>query len=87
MYKREAIISMKQDKCRGVVIMDKIKYTEKCLILLSTEQYQTLNFDSAKSTGSQVKRMLRKTKSKLPIQDYKCLQPGEFYGTAKLNKI
>ena len=36
--------------------------------------------------------MLRKIKSKLPIQDYKFLYPagsypGKFYGTAKLHKI
>ena len=37
LYKREDVIIMKQDKGSGVVIMDKTKYTEKCLALLSTK--------------------------------------------------
>ena len=90
--KREDIITMKQDKGRRVVIMDKTKYTDKCLALLSIKQFQTLNFDPTKSTESKVQRMLRKIKSKLPIQDYKHLYPtgsypDTFYGTAKLHKI
>ena len=71
--KREGIIIMKQDKDRGVVIMDKAKYTDKYLELLSEKQFQRLNFDPTKSTESKVQRVLRKIKSKLPIQDYKCL--------------
>ena len=90
--KHEDIVIMKQDKGRGVMIMDKTKYSEKCLELLSTKQFQTLNFDPTKSTELKVQRMLRKIKSKLPIQDYKHLYPtgsypGKFYWTAKLHKI
>ena len=38
--KRNDIIIMKQDKGRGVVIMDKSKYTEKGLTLLSTNSFR-----------------------------------------------
>ena len=38
--KRNDIIIMKQDKGRGVVIMDKSKYTEKGLTILSRKQFQ-----------------------------------------------
>lgn len=60
--------------------------------LLSTKQFQILNFGPKKSAELKVQRMLRKIKSKLPIQDYKCLYPtgsypGRFYGTAKLQKF
>ena len=48
--KREGIIIMKQDKDRGVIIMDKAKYTDKYLELLSEKQFQRLNFDPTKST-------------------------------------
>ena len=48
--KREGIIIMKQDKDRGAVIMDKAKYTDKYLELLSEKQFQRLNFDPTKST-------------------------------------
>ena len=60
--------------------------------IIFNKQFQTLNFDPTKSTESKVQSMLRKMKSKFPIQDYKCLYPtssypDEFYGTAKLHKI
>ena len=34
----DSIVIMKQDKGRGVAIMDKHKYTEKCLEMLNTKQ-------------------------------------------------
>ena len=37
--KRKDITILKQDKGRGVVIMDRGKYTEKCFNLLNTEQF------------------------------------------------
>ena len=75
MCKREDIIIMKQDKGGGVVIMGNAKYTEKCLALLSTWQFQTLNFEPTKSIEPKVQRILRKMKSKVPIQDYKRFIP------------
>ena len=66
--KREDIIIIKQDKRSGDVTMDKRKYPEKCLALLSTKQFKTLNFDPTKSTELKVQMMLRKMKSKLPTR-------------------
>ena len=40
LIKRSDVIFMKQDKGRGVVIMDKSKYTEKGLTLLSTKSFR-----------------------------------------------
>ena len=40
LMKRSDVIFMKQDKGRGVVIMDKSKYTEKGLTLLSTKSFR-----------------------------------------------
>ena len=56
--KHEDIIIMKQCKGSETVMMDKTKYTEKCLALLSAKQFQTLNFDPKKSTESKLQRML-----------------------------
>ena len=67
--KRNDIVIIKQDKGRGVVIMDKSKYTEKGLAILSTKQFQKLKLDPAKSTEEKVQRMIRKIKSKLIIQE------------------
>ena len=41
---------LKQDKGEGVVIMDKSKYTEKGLTLVSTKQFQKQNVNPPKST-------------------------------------
>ena len=37
--KRDDVIILKQDKDRGVVLMHKNKYTEKCMLLLNTKQF------------------------------------------------
>ena len=37
--KNHGIYIIKQDKGRGVVVMDKSKYTENCLHILQTEQF------------------------------------------------
>ena len=65
--KREDIIIMKQDKGGGVVFMGNPKCTEM--------QFQTLNFEPTKSIEPKVQRILRKMKSKVPIQDYKRFTP------------
>ena len=39
---KEGITIMKADKGRGVVIMNKSKYLEKCLTLLNSEQFVQL---------------------------------------------
>ena len=51
---------MKQDIGRGVVIMDKSKYTEKVFTILSTKLFQKLKLDPTKSTVEKVQRMVRK---------------------------
>ena len=37
--KRDDVIILKQDKRQGIMLMDKKKYTEKCLLLLNTKQF------------------------------------------------
>ena len=39
------VVIMKQDKGRGIVIMDRNKYFDKCLALLNSEQFVKLNQD------------------------------------------
>ena len=77
---------MKQDKGRGVVLMDKFKYTEKCLSLLNTDQVTKLDKDPTKTYEGKIQRILRKIKHKLSLRDYNKLypsgsNPGRFYGT------
>ena len=43
------IILLKEDKGRGVVVMDRSEYTEKCLEILSTKQFTVLENDPTKT--------------------------------------
>ena len=43
------IILLKEDKGRGVVVMDRWEYTEKCLEILSTKQFTVLENDPTKT--------------------------------------
>jgi len=86
------IVLLKQDKGRGIVIIDKEKYTEKCLSLLETQQFTKLDKDPTKTIEGKIQRAVRGIKSKLTEQEYRDLypsgsRPGKFYGTAKIHKL
>ena len=89
---RKDIVILKQDKGRGVVIMDQSNYTDKCMSLLRSNQFKHIPNDPTKSLESKIKWTIRKIKSKLSEQEYKKLYPtgswpGKFYGTAKIHKL
>ena len=72
--------------------MDRSKYTEKCLEMLSTKQFIVVEADPTKTLESKIQRILRKLNSKITDQKYKHLypkgsQPGKFYGAAKMRKL
>ena len=86
------ICIMRQDKGRRVVIIDKSKYTAKCLELLQTNKFSKLKHDPTKSFENKIQRTLRKLNKRLSTQQYYQLYPtgsfpGKFYGTAKLHKL
>ena len=90
--KNKDIVVLKQDKGRGVVVMDKHKYLEKCMSMLTTKHFKQVDSDPTKTLESKVQRSLRKLKSRLSQYEYKKLYPtgscpGKFYGTAKLHKL
>ena len=79
---------MKQDKGKGVVIMDKTKYQEKCLAILDKNQFVKLNIDPTKEIKIKIQRVLRKSKKNISSQKYSCLYPtgsssGKIHGTVK----
>ena len=83
---------MKQDKGRGIVIMDQHKYTKKCLEMVNTKQFSKTSIDPMKTTEAKTQRVLRKIKSKLTIEEYHRLYPtgscpGKFNDTAKIHKL
>ena len=90
--KNDAIIIVKQDKGRGVVILDHTKCIDKCLSMLGTKQFAKLDNDPTSKRESKVQRTLRKIKLKLPEKVYRKLYPtgscpGKFYGNAKVHKL
>ena len=86
------IVIMKQDKGRGVVVMDRGKYFDKRLAMLNTEQFVQLQKNPTSSLERKVVRTPRKSKQKLPTDVYAKLYPtrsppGKFYGTAEVHKL
>ena len=83
---------LKQDKGRGVVILDKNKYIEKCIFTVTTDKFKKLDSSLTATCESKVQRTLRKMKSKFTERKYYQLYPtgsnaGKFYGAAKLHKL
>ena len=74
------------------MIMNREKYTEKCLQMLNTNQFVKLNSDPTQTTESKVQNVLPKIKSKFSLNEYKQLyptgsSPGKFYRTAKIHQL
>ena len=57
-------MALKQDKGRGVVVIDRKTYTEKYVNLLKTDSFTQLDHDPAKV----IERKIRKIKSNLNKQ-------------------
>ena len=90
--KNENICLLKQDKGRGIVIMDRNKYVEKCMGILQTDKFEELTDDPTGKFEIRVQHCLRKMKKRLGQVTYNSIyptasRPGRFYGTAKLHKI
>ena len=61
---------LKQDKGKGVVILDKNIYLNKCLSLLDTNQFMKLDQNPTIPSESKIQHMLRKVKSKISTEEY-----------------
>ena len=88
----ESIVILKQDKGRGVVIVDKSLYVEKANLLLDSNKFKKLNEDPTPRIEGKVQRALREIKQDLEEKEYKQLypqgsRPARFYGTAKVHKV
>ena len=90
--KNQNIMLLRQDKGRGIVTIDRNRYTNKYLNILNTEQFRKLGRDPTKPTEAKIQRALRKIKNHLSNQEYMRnyptgSAPRKFYGTAKKHKI
>ena len=69
--------------------MDKQKYKENCLAILNGDQFWKLNNNPTKKIEGKIKRIVRKIKLNLTLQEYFCSYPtgssqGKFSGAAKV---
>ena len=64
------IVILKQDKGRGVVIMNRSAYKEKFLTLLNTSQFNKLTKDPTHATKWKIQSFAQKIKLKLPLNIY-----------------
>ena len=92
MSNNNSIVILKQDKGRGLVIINRSAYLEKCFTLLNTSQFKRLTKDPTHATEWKIQRVVRKIKLKLPSNIYSKnyptgSAPGKFYGTAKIHKL
>ena len=86
------VVILRQDKGRGVVLMNKSKYIEKCLTQLETQNFAKLKEDPTNKTEKKVQGILREIKDDIDEETYKKIypsgsNPGKFYGTAKIHKL
>ena len=73
--KKNIYIIIKQDKRRGVVILDRTKYSGKCFSILTTKQISKSDYDPTSKLENKVQRILRKIKLELPGRVYEMLYP------------
>ena len=87
----KTITLIKQDKGRGVVILDKSDYIEKCINILYSKQFKKLK-EALTKTENKMQRILRKIKQHIDKNEYKRMyhtgsRPDLFYTTAKVQQL
>ena len=92
LYKNKDITISKQDKGRGVVIMNKCDYVEKSNLFLNGMEFEKLTNDPTASLQTRVQNKLLKMKKRFTEAQYKRLypsssRPGLFFGLAKVHKL
>ena len=92
LYKNDNLAILRQDKGRGVVILNKSDYITKCESFLSGAEFEELQNDPTKTFQRNVQDTLRGMKKKFTETEYKRLypsasQPGLFFGLAKVHKL
>ena len=92
LYKNKEIVVLRQDKGRGVVILNRTDYITKCEAFLNGPEFEQLHEDPTGSFQTAVQTKLRKMKKKFTANEYTRLypsgsQPGLFFGLAKVHKL
>ena len=90
--KNKDIVILRQDKGKGVILMNRSKYVEKCLSQLETPNFSKIDADPTKSFETKVQTALHNIKDAIGEDQYRKIypsgsNPGRFYGTAKMHKL
>ena len=92
LYKNNNISVLRQDKGRGVVLLNKLDYINKSLTFLQGDALEDLTTDPTKTFQARVQRTLLNMKKKFTPVQYKRLypsssRPGLYFGLAKVHKL
>ena len=92
LHRNKQLVILKEDKWRGVVLLDKTKYVEKGFSIINTNKFKKLDKNPTVSYEAKIQRTLKKMKSRFTLQKYNKVYPtgsnaGKLYGTAKILKL
>ena len=92
LYKNPEIVILRQDKGRGVVLLDKPVYISKGENFLNGPEFEKLDQDPTKTFQRNVQETLLESKMKFSSKVYKKLypsssRPGLYFGLAKVHKL
>ena len=68
-------VILKQDKGRGVIMLNHSKYIKKCLSIVNSNQFLQVDKDPTASIERKVQKTLRKIKDKIPSLLYSKIYP------------
>ena len=92
LYKNKEVLVLRQDKGRGVVLMNRIDYNAKSTMFLSGNEFEELMDDPTQSFQDRVQQTLLGMKKRFTDAQYKRLypsssRPGLYFGLAKVHKL
>ena len=74
----KGIVILKQDKGRGVVILNRSKHIEKCLSIVNISQFLQVDTDPTASIERKAQRILRKMKNKIQAFFYSNIRTATY---------
>ena len=67
--RNKQLVILNQDNGRGVVLLDKTKYVDKCFFNINTNKFKTLDKNPTVSYETKIQSTLRKMKSRFILQE------------------
>ena len=74
--KSKHVMVLKQGKGRGVVLMDRTRYIDKCLEHLNTDNFRELGQDKTKTIEEAIQKALYEVKDAIGEEEYRKIYPS-----------